>query len=230
MSNFYGKQPLIYMPRKKKVTESSNESINTVVLYKPYVFGSSSYISGVEMLIACDDLAPMSWYGVTTLDGNPMVGKRTFPSPADNYSEIYMLRFSLNPSSSSQYVNSVKSKLTNISFMGYNFDSTQYSRSIRYLYFIDNTNHIAYKLEQSTQHSSGIIYFNTDTASVTFSGYSKAMGRITVSQVNSALDNLDAALQAEGLSFGYMYMSNVPISDAQLTNELGCTTIQTLSY
>jgi hypothetical protein len=114
--------------------------------------------------------------------------------------------------------------------MGYNFDSTAYLRTIRYMYFIDNTNHIAYKLEPSTQHSTSVVRFQTDTASMSYSGYSKSVGRITVTHSNNALDNIDTALQTEGLSFGYMYMSNVPISDAQLTNELGCTTIQTISY
>lgn len=231
MANFYGKQPLIYMPRRKKVVEGG-QSIDpgSIILYRPYVFGNTSYASGVDMLIACDNFDSASWYGLSTLDGHPLKGKKTFPNPTDDYSEIYVLRFSLNPSASSQYVNSVKSKLTNLYFMGFNFDNTAYLRTIPYVYFIDNTNHIAYKLELSSQQSAASIRFQTDTASMSYSGYTKSVGRITVTQTNSALDRLDTALQTEGLSFGYMYMSNVPITDAQLTNELGCTTIQTLSY
>jgi hypothetical protein len=205
-------------------------AIESVYLYRPYVFGNTSYASGVDMLIACNNFDSASFFGLSTLDGKPLISKKTFPNPTDDYSEIYVLRFSLNPSASSQYVNSVKSKLTNLYFMGYNFDSTAYLRTIRYVYFIDNTNHIAYKLELSTQQSTATIRFQTDTASMSYSGYTKSVGRITVTQTNSALDRLDTALQNEGLSFGYMYMSNVPITDAQLTNELGCTTIQTLSY
>lgn len=222
---------LIYINKKKNIVSDSNGNYDeTIMLYRPYVFGNTSYATGVDMLISCDDFANASWYGLSTLDGHPLKGKKTFPNPTDDYSEIYLLRFSLNPSSSSQYVNSVKSKLTNLYFMGFNFDSTAYLRTIPYVYFIDNTNHIAYKLELSTQQSSASIRFQTDTANMSYSGYTKAVGRITVTQTNSALDRLDTALQTESLGFGYMYMSNIPISDAQLTNELGCTTIQTISY
>lgn len=222
---------LIYINKKKNIVRNVIDNDETIMLYRPYVFGNASYASGVDMLIACDNFDSASWYGMSTLDGHPLKGKKTFPNPADDYAEIFVLRFSLNPSASSQYVNSVKSKLTNLYFMGYNnFDSAVYLRNILYIYFIDNTNHIAYKLEPSLQHSTSFVRFQTDTASMSYSGYSKSVGRITVTHSNNALDDIDTALQAEGLSFGYMYMSNVQISDAQLTNELGCTTIQTLTY